>query len=266
MLKPKSASAERKQSYLIERASLGIPSDQLEITPPGSIRPHLSHGIRRVTVGGAYEIDRGASQTLSFRFALHDALDPEQGYPENAQIEFMNIAARYLDRSREFQFDEFRLIKVLGLDPVDRFRTPLSYRVEVGMRRATHGNCPNGDERCLMAALDAAAGYSISIAKVFTPYLMPSFQASYGARYLESKFKIGAGGRTGGILKITDSLKAELSGFYHYLLFSPLPHHFEERVQLRKTFGQTWAIDASWAHSAAALQDHEWSLSGMYYF
>ncbi len=273
ILKPETDAARFKQSLSINRARLGIIAPEFNMSPPPERQTHLSHGIRRVGLKTGYTDLRGGFKQLSYRFALHDPLDPEMGYPESAQIEFMHLKARYQFRQKQFEWEDLRLFKVLSLDPIDAFRSPLSYRVELGMRRATHSNCRAGPNEtspaCLMGALNVAMGWASKLSQGegwLTGYAMSSSEFSFSSDYTGSPIKVGVGPRSGVILRLGKDFLAEGSVFYHWLAFAQNSADFEQQLQLRKAWNQQLGADLSWRRQQNTATSNEWALQLLYYF
>ena len=69
---------------------------------------------------------------MSHRFALHDLLDPLPGYPEQAQIEFLNLELRKNFEDRWFWVEEASLFNVVSLTDFSRFHPAPSWKFRLG--------------------------------------------------------------------------------------------------------------------------------------
>jgi len=126
------ALAKRRQRLLVRRAELGIPSRPLEIAPPLRQAPHLGHGSFRLGLGGGASDVLGGLGVLEARLALHDLLDPPEGYPDVAHIEFVPLRLRFAPRGRRVELDEAWVVKAISLNDVSRFDRRASWRFQFG--------------------------------------------------------------------------------------------------------------------------------------
>lgn len=124
-----------KSRLLAERSRIDAVTPSLRLEAPERERPHLSHGSRRLTIGAQAGSDSGRGLILSYRFALHDLLDPVTGYPDSAQIIFLDTRALWSEETRRLRLEEFNLFEVVTLTPWSRFTRPLSWRLRVGLER-----------------------------------------------------------------------------------------------------------------------------------
>ena len=83
-------------------------------------------------LAGGVSDDRGGYVALSHRFALHDLLDPLPGYPEQAQIEFLNLELRKNFEDRWFWVEEASLFNVVSLTDFSRFHPAPSWKFRLG--------------------------------------------------------------------------------------------------------------------------------------
>jgi hypothetical protein len=240
----KTPSSQWKQKLLIARASLGIRSESLEISPPRSEMPHLGHGIRRLTLGGGalgQSLDSPAYATLGMRFALNDMLDPGPGYPRNAQIEFMNVNLRYGLKPSRLQLEDLTLFRVTSLSPFTRFNHDVSFRVDLGMDRLVDRNCPD----CLAGSFEAGPGIALQPtgSDRFTLFGFADAQIAFSPKLPASNVRLGLGPRAGAVFLITEDFRATVSGNYHYLAFSREPSSYEADAELRYGLSSTLAFN-----------------------
>jgi hypothetical protein len=149
-----------KQRLLERRSRILRPSKELVIPPPLDKLPHVGHGSSRLWGGAGYSSVDGAMYTLSYRLALHDLVDPPNGYPELAQIEFLPTSLRLYPRARStkaLQLEQFDVVSVLSLHEVNAFDHRLSWRVHGGVARVRDSGC-NG---CAVGDLVAGSGFAL---------------------------------------------------------------------------------------------------------
>lgn len=124
-----------KARLLAARSHIEAVTPTLKIEPSPREFPHLSHGSRTVTLGAQGGTDEGRGLLLSYRFALHDLLDPVTGYPDSAQIIFFDTRALWSQDRNRFRLEQFNLFEVVTLTPWSEFTRPLSWRLRVGLER-----------------------------------------------------------------------------------------------------------------------------------
>jgi hypothetical protein len=152
------ALSRKRQRLLERRAELGIPSAPLVIEPPLAQAPHHGHGSFRLGAGGGASSTLGPLVILESRLALHDLLDPPDGYPPVAHIEFLPLRLRFAPRHQRVELDEGWAVKALALNDLSRFDQRFSWRFQLGAETLRdHGG--NG-------ALTFAAGFGSGFATV----------------------------------------------------------------------------------------------------
>lgn len=199
---------------------------------------------------------------------MHDELGWGQGYPPNAEFEFMNWAGRYQIEKKKFEIDELTLFRVLALSPMNRFQRPTSYHVEVGLKKITDKNCNNDDRRCLGAHFEVAGGASLNPVSTlpFTLFFLPEMKAAESHVYEGSRFKLGGGARAGALVHFTPETIFEVMSVYRYMLFAKYHNDFEQKIDFRKSFSQKWAIDFSYSRFARDPKAFDLASAIMIYF
>jgi hypothetical protein len=202
-----------KQRLLVKRASLGVRSVNLEVPPPERSAPHLAHGIGRLSLGFAGESDRGNSEVLEVRAAMHDLLDPGLGYSRNMQVDFGTIRARYLNQGNGFlerlEIDEVNLFKLTALTPINPYYSSKSVRAELGVKRVYDRDCENRDHRCLPLQIEYAPGVSFdpSGKEKYTLFAFMQGRFNFSPSYEGEDIRLGIGPRLGAIFYFSDSLR-----------------------------------------------------------
>ncbi len=145
-----------KQQLLKLRSQLPR-TEPLVIVPP--VRPDLSHNSARY---GLYSESQSLENTtlgLELRFALHDWLDPQEGYPETAKIEFFRFKIDGLQAKEGRwgstpQLADFSFFEVFLLSPLKADNRQFSWRAKLGADRRWGLGC----EECLAFQLDLKGG------------------------------------------------------------------------------------------------------------
>ena len=149
---------ELRQLLLARRAQLLVPSPPLVLPEGGDRRPEAGHGSLRLGVGGGASREGGGFASLDLRLALHDLLDPPDGYPANALIEFLPARLRYYPGDRRLQLDDASLVRVYAVNPLGRFDLRPSWRMRAGATTVRDGGC----HECLAASLELGAGPGVT--------------------------------------------------------------------------------------------------------
>jgi hypothetical protein len=154
------ALARQRQALLERRSAIRVQSPELSIETPERQRPETGHGSLRFGLGGGVLEPRqgpaAAFGTLDFRLCLHDLADRPDGYPAEAQIEFLPTRLRFDDASHRLRLDESHLIRVISLTPWSRFDRRTSWHFSLGAAGVRDSGCVS----CV--AFQAAAGAGLA--------------------------------------------------------------------------------------------------------
>ncbi len=163
----KSPEAQFKAQLLAARSEISEISERLSIEAPAYDAPHLGHGSRRVGVGFLDSRQQGSAGLFSYKFALHDLLDPVIGYPEYAQISFFDLKFSYFDKNRvtgnrnQLELENLMLFEVISLSPYTQFSKSISWRLHVGVERMLNEDCFG----CHAGQLSGGAGYTLRLSE-----------------------------------------------------------------------------------------------------
>lgn len=259
-----SASSRLKRELLVRRAGLGIRSEDFVVPPPERELPHRGHGVRRLTIGGGYEGERGSGEgsrvggfaRLGMRFALMDLLDPGAGYPRNAQIEFANLNLRYQAAQRQLELEDLTLFRVTSISPLTRFRRNPSFRVETGYERLKDRNCGG---RCGAGIFQAGPGLAFQPfgGDGVTLYGFADAQLAFASSFRASKLRLGAGPAAGLLFLVNDDLRGQLEAAYRYQLFSVVTEAVDLKAEATWGFASPFA-----AHGRFLVSRDGWETSG----
>jgi Domain of unknown function (DUF4105) len=152
--------ARRRQVLLQRRSTVRVQSPELLIRPPDESRPDRGHGSLRFGLGGGLVEPRGEARsglaTFDFRLSLHDLLDPPDGYPPVAQIEFLPTRLRYDGDRREVALDESLFVRIVSLAPWNRFDKRTSWHLSLGSAMVRDSGCPS----CVAFVAAGGAGFA----------------------------------------------------------------------------------------------------------
>ena len=139
------AQARVRQALLARRSAIPVQSPEQVIDPPEERRPDRGHGSLRLGLGGGLLAPRGASTSgfanLDLRLCLHDLLDRPDGYPAEAQIEFLPTRLRYDGARAAVELDESLFVRIISLAPWSRFDKRSSWQLKVGAEAIRDGGC-----------------------------------------------------------------------------------------------------------------------------
>jgi hypothetical protein len=145
-----------RQAILERRAAIPVPSPTLDLRTPEELRPDRGHGSFRVGLGGGGTQDRGGTVLLDLRLALHDFGDPPDGEPPYASIEFVPTRLVWKPAAGRLELDEISLVRVVSMNPLNRFDTRPSWRMRFGASTVRDAGC----DRCLAAAGELGGGFA----------------------------------------------------------------------------------------------------------
>ncbi|MFZ3071888.1 MAG: DUF4105 domain-containing protein [Thermodesulfobacteriota bacterium] len=179
-------------------------------TPPNPEKGHLS---RKFSLGGGVK-DESAFLDINIRPAYHGLIDPDKGYVEGSQIQFMNTVLRHYPEKNRVELERLDFIGILSYAPRDEFFKPLSWKVEGGLYQETF---PDSNDH-LVFKISGGAGmvYRNSILGMYYGMMDGSIKAS--GRF-EDSFSLGAGASAGIIKKLSDNYRTHLyaKGIYYEL-------------------------------------------------
>lgn len=149
---PRDEAATRSRELLLARSRLPMGAEE-QSPPTPRVRPDQGHGTRRLSLGfgRAHDAD---FQTLAFRPAYNDLLDPAGGYTAGAQINFMDTVLRHYEGEGGLELDRLTLIDILSLTPRDAFIRPVSWKINTGFARTL----ADGDARAPVYRTNGGAG------------------------------------------------------------------------------------------------------------
>lgn len=161
--------AARKQSVLLARANLPA-GGEIKVDVTDADRPDRSHGSGRWWIAGGTQTsfaslavperignDQRSILDGEVRFAIHDALDPLDGYLPYSSVEFWRMRGRYDLRTNRVDLQSFSLFTITSLNPIGRLEAKPAWRVNIGLDRVRDQRCDN----CLAPTGHFFAGVSL---------------------------------------------------------------------------------------------------------
>lgn len=197
ILKEEEQAQSLKQPLLIARSKVPLRSSEPDFSFKLSKAPHTGHESGRILMG-VFEQNDKVGVDFNLRFAFHDPLDFERGYPYRSRVEVGHIGLRSF--SQELQLRELILVDILTLGKWDIFTHSPSWKVKIGQWQSRR------DKRDL-STQGVLGGYGYSYqTKYLAPYLLAHGEISYVSEYYQ-QFKPGAGLDAGFLIDFNESLK-----------------------------------------------------------
>ena len=111
------------------------------IVLPAVAAPETGHATMRLMLGAGTADQGGPFQTLAFRAAIHDDLDPPRAYPANARLQMGELRLRFDDRPRRIGLDRVDAIDIVSAGPFNAWVKTASWKVWVGGDNAREIGC-----------------------------------------------------------------------------------------------------------------------------
>lgn len=183
----------RKKSFklLKERAHTSV---QGAFTPlRHGESPLEAHDSMRSAIGIGTR-NGGAFQQISYRPAYTSLADDSFGLLSGAEINFLNLDVRHYDRQNNYVLQNFDIIGIRSLAPVDVMFFPFSYNIQFGINREMN---PDDEREGYALNLTVGGGISYNLTDEVRAYVLLNNHAAYGG-FLPHNQWVGLGA-VGGI-------------------------------------------------------------------
>ncbi|MCU4424184.1 DUF4105 domain-containing protein [Acinetobacter sp. WU_MDCI_Abxb74] len=122
--------------------------------------PTQGHNARNISVKVG-EVQGDKFIELGHRQAYHDLIDPQGGYRAGTQLLFLNGNAQW--RDDRLKLERLDLLEVNSYNPIQPFKTPLSWGFNLGWRQeAIHDGNFSEEKQHGVANFNAQVGYSFA--------------------------------------------------------------------------------------------------------
>ena len=172
----------------------GQPPAIKEIETP--VRPDMGHYSAAFSIGiESNGGPKGNRPVFSFRPALHDLMDPQQGYVAGSQLEFMSFTFSIQPAQNEVWLEKLDLVNIASITPINELFAPTTWKVRFGMQRRDFAN---GDVSEAWY-LNTGGGYSLGLGDFGIGYAMleADLQANHN---FDNGYAVGPGVSMGFIL------------------------------------------------------------------
>ncbi len=138
--------------------------------------PLFSHKSMRASAGAGFR-NGEAFQEVSYRPAYHSLSDDNYGFLRGAEINFLNTTLRHYDSSDKTVLQQFDLVGIKSLSPVDVMFKPVSYVINADVKREMN---PRTEKEGYAFNLKVGGGSTVALNEEIWLYFLGSAYAGYG--------------------------------------------------------------------------------------
>ncbi|EPF6348077.1 DUF4105 domain-containing protein [Acinetobacter baumannii] len=147
------------RQLLALRSQIDLDKQRQEPKRP-STEPTQGHNARNVSLKLG-EVQGDKFIEIGHRQAYHDLIDPQGGYRAGTQLLFLNGNAQW--RDDHLKLEHLDLLEVNSYNPIQPFKTPLTWGFNLGWRQeAVHDGVYNDEKQHGVASFNAQVGYSLA--------------------------------------------------------------------------------------------------------
>ncbi|HHP7916564.1 DUF4105 domain-containing protein [Acinetobacter baumannii] len=147
------------RQLLALRSQIDLDKQRQEPKRP-STEPTQGHNVRNVSLKLG-EVQGDKFIEIGHRQAYHDLIDPQGGYRAGTQLLFLNGNAQW--RDDHLKLEHLDLLEVNSYNPIQPFKTPLTWGFNLGWRQeAVHDGVYNDEKQHGVASFNAQVGYSLA--------------------------------------------------------------------------------------------------------
>ncbi|MGU3166732.1 Lnb N-terminal periplasmic domain-containing protein [Acinetobacter baumannii] len=148
------------RQLLALRSQIDLDKQRQEPKRP-STEPTQGHNARNVSLKLG-EVQGDKFIEIGHRQAYHDLIDPQGGYRAGTQLLFLNGNAQWRDDHLKLE-QHLDLLEVNSYNPIQPFKTPLTWGFNLGWRQeAVHDGVYNDEKQHGVASFNAQVGYSLA--------------------------------------------------------------------------------------------------------
>jgi hypothetical protein len=248
----KAATEEDSASFEARNKSILLARSKLKVRPvptkvmPVSGAPDQGHKTMRAGLGVGWREGEFFNEA-NFRLAFHDLLDPESGYTPGAQIQALGLTLRHYSRSDHTRIENFTLLDILSLSPVDALFASPSWKINASLDTIQHHNCRFCRIGNLNAGIGMAAESSWLNREVY--FGLAELSTEVG-RVFHGNHRVGGGLTVGATAGITDRWKFALSGSYLNFPLGDKSDEWRLSAQQRYTLKRNFDLRFDFNHRA----------------
>lgn len=262
LLDAQSPESKEKMKHLKLRTKLPM-TDRLEFNPSNYEQPDLSHETLRL--GASYQKSQlfGESYELDLRFALHDLLDPQIGYPNTAKIEFFRFKTTYYSEKDQVKLTDFKFFDVQLLSPLNNsLEKTYSWRATTGFTR-DNINC----DYCLNARVLMQGGGAIGLMdQSLILYGLVGADIKFSPRYQDENLKAIPVGTIGARAHLPLNFALALQSHSYINSIYAHPNSTIHEGELRQNFSLNHALGTKYSRETFSGFKNETSNFTYYYY
>jgi hypothetical protein len=238
-----------KQRVLIARSHLPQQTSLLNVPEPTQEIPQSAHGSARSGGGFMWSNKGERSLLLRQRFALHDLLDPQIGYPRDSEIGFLEFNFRVQGLSTEgsphasaIKLDEFYAFSVKSFAPFESMMPNISWKVRIGAESTWDGSCDD----CLAAVAGTGVGMTFALNSSKTLLLtgLMDGDASAANAFTKSSLKLRLGPELNLRAIFSQTLLFQANATYLHLFFEDPLDATRFSQEIRWSPAREWSVGA----------------------
>ncbi|EPJ6551495.1 DUF4105 domain-containing protein [Acinetobacter baumannii] len=178
------------RQLLALRSQIDLDKQRQEPKRP-STEPTQGHNARNVSLKLG-EVQGDKFIEIGHRQAYHDLIDPQGGYRAGTQLLFLNGNAQW--RDDHLKLEHLDLLEVNSYNPIQPFKTPLTWGFNLGWRQeAVHDGVYNDEKQHGVASFNAQVGYSLAdYERKYICYGQVQTYVQAGS-YLDKGWRVGVG-------------------------------------------------------------------------
>lgn len=227
----------RNREILLARSALRVSSPPFAVEP--FVRPpEDGHRTSRAGAGFGWR-NGGLFEEVTIRAGYHGLLDPDPGYPRDAQLEVLALSLRHYQQDNKYRLEQLRLLDIVSLSPIDGlFRAP-SWKVLADYETVHRPGCNYCGNVNVNGGAGAAAESALWRREVY--FAFAELDANYGRAWTDN-YRIGGGGTVGLLATLSDRWKVMASTGYLYYPLGDRSDDFRVFVGQRYTLAQNLAV------------------------
>lgn len=217
-----------------QRSAVPLQGSAVRVDVP-PVRPDQGHHTGRLDFGVGVRNSQAFGE-FGYRPAYHDLLDPQQGFPEGAQLKFLSARLRYYEE-RSARLEEFTPLSIQSLAARDEFLRPLSWQFSAGVERLYLGE---GHEPLAPVSKGGVGGAWVGDGGALS-YLLATGEADQSS-HLSQDYAAGFGPAAGMIYDVSDRWRIGLEAYVRRFIFGDNDTRRTLRLEQRFTIERDTAV------------------------
>ena len=221
---------EQKRPLLIRRSQIKDPPTQLNFE--NEIPPHQFHPSGMVSLGGGVQANDNPFVGFRWKPAMHDLIDPHQGFDFSSEINFLDMEARLFQKDNNnwsARIHKVDIVRVSVLTPIDQIDMKPAWKFNTGLQPFSQKTARRSSSLFFALAPGLSVYTPLTQQKSITYFLLHSEANQLSS--LNHDFALRTGPVIGTLARITDNFKISLD--VKYLFDYQFTSHWEELLLAR---------------------------------